>query len=121
MLEAIRIPIVVNGDMSSTIVSTVVRLEQMWGYMIQAIYTTSGTLGGILSLEASVSYNLDPLGNVLNAGTWTTVLDSPKLITGAGDYIWDMTRTAAPYVRLRYAPAGGDTGTLNAFQCIKGV
>lgn len=121
MLRAIRIPIVVAGNMASDIVSSVVKLDQMWGYMIQAVFTTSGTLGGILSLEASVSHEEDPEGNVIVAGTWDTVQDSPHLLTAGGSFTWDMTRTSAPYVRLRYTAAGGDSGTLNAFQCIKGV
>lgn len=121
MLRAIRIPIVVSGNMAVDVVSSITRLDQMWGYMVQAIFTTSGTLGGVLSLETSVSHEEDPEGNVIVAGTWDTVDNSSELLTGAGSFTWDITKSQAPYMRLRYTHTGGDSGALNAFACIKGV
>lgn len=113
--------IVTNQSMAVAITSRVIGLDQYFGYAVQADYTTSGTLGGILSLEASVDHKQDPEGNVLRAGSFVTVTDSPVLLTGAGSYIWNVRDSNYAYFRLVYTPTGGDTGTLNAYATIKGI
>lgn len=112
---------VTNQSMASTVVSNPVGINLYFGYAVQADYTTSGTLGGTFSLEASVDHRQDPEGNVLNQGTFVTITDSPLLITGAGSYIWNVRDPNYSYFRLRYEPDTGDTGTLNAYFTIKGI
>lgn len=107
--------IVTDGDMSGDITSSVQQLNQGFGFSIQANYTTLGTLGGSLFLEASVDHQIDINGNVIVAGNWVTVQDSTEALTGSGSFIWNVTSSMFPFVRLAYATAPSDTGTLNAF------
>ncbi len=113
--------IVTNKSMAVAITSDIIQINLYFGYSVQADYTTSGTLGGTLSLEASVDRRVDPQGNVLFAGNFVTITDSPVVLTGAGSYIWNVRDSNYSFFRLVYAPAGGDTGTLNAYSTIKGI
>lgn len=109
------VQIVTNGDMSADITSDIQQLNQAFGYSVQANYTTSGTLGGTLSLEASVDHAQDLNGNVTNAGNWVVITNSPTVITGAGSFIWNFSGPMYPWVRLIYVAVNGDSGVLNAF------
>lgn len=112
--------IVTAVSMAATVTSSIVPISTMYGYGIQAVYTTSGTLGGTFQVLGSINHKQDHEGNVLVAGNFAPVPNSSQLITGAGNYIWDVTISNVPYVKLVYTPAGGDSGTLNAFSSIKG-
>lgn len=111
---------VTDQSMAVSIVSRAIGLPLYLGYAVQANYTTSGTLGGALSLEASVDHKEDPEGNIIRAGNFVTILNSSVTISGAGSYIWNIRDSEYAYFRLRYTPTGGDTGTLNAYCTIKG-
>lgn len=112
--------LVTGASMAATVTSPVIPISTMYGYGMQAVYTTSGTLGGIFQLYGSIDHKQDLQGNVLVAGNFAPVPNSAELITGAGNFIWDVTISNIPYVRLVYTPAGGDTGVLNVYSCIKG-
>lgn len=114
------IQIVTNQSMAVSITSRVIGLPLYFGYAVQADYTTSGTLGGVLALQASVDHREDPEGNVLKAGNFVTIEDTPFLLTGAGSFIWNIRDSNYAYFRLIYTPAGGDSGNLNAYATIKG-
>lgn len=114
------IQIVTNGNMASSIISKIIGLPLYFGYAVQADYATSGTLGGVLALQASVDHKQDPEGNVVNAGTFVTIANSPVTITGAGSYIWNVTSANYAFFQLIYTHTGGDSGTLNAYCTIKG-
>jgi hypothetical protein len=107
--------IVTDGDMSEDITSSVQQLNQGFGFSVQADYTTQGTLAGTLSLEASLDHQIDINGNVLVQGNWVTVQDSTQALNGSGSFIWNVTSSMFPFVRLVYDSADSDTGTLNAF------
>lgn len=109
------VQIVTNGDMSGNITSDVQQLNQGFGYSVQANYATIGTLGGTLSLQASIDHEIDINGNVVVAGNWVTITDTPEVISGAGSFVWNVTSSMYPFVRLIYASLPGDTGTLNAY------
>lgn len=106
--------------MAVAITSRVVPLDQVFGYSVQADYATGGTLGGVLALQASVDHAEDNEGNVIRAGNWVTITDSPVTLTGAGSFIWNITSSNYLFFRLIYTPTGGDSGTLNAFCVTKG-
>lgn len=112
--------VVTNASMAALVTSPAVPISTMYGYGVQAVYTTSGTLGGVLSLQGSIDHKQDTQGNILVPGDWAPVPNSSELISGAGNFIWDVTLSNVPYVRLVYTPAGGDSGVLNVFSCIKG-
>jgi hypothetical protein len=111
---------VVNGSMAADIVSGIIPIDQVVGYAVQADYTTSGSLGGTLSLEASSDHVQDINGNVTTPGNFVTITNSPVVLTGAGSYIWNIWTANYLYFRLRYTHAGGDSGTLNAVCTTKG-
>jgi len=113
-------PIVVNGDMSASITSETIPLDQVFGYSIQAVYTTAGTLGGVLELQASCNHYEDNEKNVVVAGDWVTIANSPVTITGAGSYIWNIQDSNYLWARLVYTPAVSDSGSLNATVTSKG-
>lgn len=111
---------VTSQNMNADITSNPVGLNQDFGYSIQANYATSGTLGGVLKLQASVDHIVDQQGNVTNAGNWVDILNSSVTLTGAGSYVWNVTDVMYPFVRLVYTHTGGDSGTLNAFYNVRG-
>lgn len=113
--------IVNAGDMSDDIVSTIVPLDQVFGYSVQADYATAGTLGGTLALQASNDHRIDNNGNVTNAGNFVTITDTPVVLTGAGSFIWNVTSSNYLFMRLIYTADPSDTGTLNAYITTKGV
>lgn len=114
--------LVTAKSMAVAIASAPVAINLYFGYSVQCVYTTSGTLGGVLALQASNSYEQDPQGNVVNTGTWTT-LASPAAVTlsAAGNTIFNVADSNYSYFRLIYTPAMSDSGTLNAYATIKGI
>lgn len=122
-MEHSQSQIVTNASMAADITSKTIGLNLFYGYAVQANYTTSGSLGGTLALQASVDHREDLNGNVLVAGNFVTIAGSPQVLTGAGSFIWNVGPSLAmySYFRLIYTHAGGDTGSLNAFTTIKGL
>jgi len=114
------IEIVVNGDMSAGIVSETVPLDQVFGYSVQAVYTTAGTLAGVLQLECSNDHEEDNERNVIVPGTWTPIANSAVTLTGAGNYVWNVTSSNYLWFRLTYVPALSDSGVLNVSCVTKG-
>jgi hypothetical protein len=121
MEKAERIQIVAAQSMAADITSLVVPIPYYAGYSVQANYATSGTLGGVLALQASDDHQEDPEGNVLHAGNWVTITNTPVTLTGAGSYMWNVTTANYSYFRLIYTHLGGDSGTLNAYCTIKEI
>ena len=119
-MKTLPVKLVTNGNMAGDITSAVQQVQTALGYAIQAIYTTSGTLGGTLKLQACVNRQQYPTGEVLVAGTFVDVPGSSQTISAAGSYIWDVEPSQVPYVRLVYTHAGGDSGTLNVYFFSKG-
>ncbi len=111
---------VTNQSMAANIASAATEINLFYGYAVQADYTGS-SLGGVLAIQGSVDHRQDPSGNVLNAGNFVTITDSPVTISGAGSYIWNIRESNYSYFRLIYTAAMSDSGTLNAYSTIKGV
>ncbi len=112
--------LVSTESMAVDVVSPVQQLDNAFGFSVQAVFTTVGSLGGTLSLEASVNHQQDSQGNVLVAGDWDTIANSSQIISGAGSFTWNYKGSMFPYFRVRYAHAGGDSGSLNVWVDVRG-
>lgn len=111
-MRVARVKLVTDGDMSADITSSTQQLDQAFGYSIQAVYSTSGALGGVLKLQASVDHQEVPFGLPVT-GNWVDVSSSSVTLTGSGSFVWNVTDVMYPWVRVVYTHAGGDSGTLN--------
>lgn len=101
--------------MASTVTSPATNLKNLDDCAYQVNFT--GTPTGAFTVEVSLDYAQDFMGNITNAGTWNTLpITGTFAPSGSGGsyYIPLNTLTAAPYVRLVYTASSG-TGTLNAF------
>lgn len=114
------IEIVVNGNMSGSLTSETVPLDQVFGFAVQAVYTTSGTLNGTLSLQASCNHEEDNERNVIVPGTWTEIANSAVSLTGAGNYVWNVANPNYLWVRLVWVPGAMNSGNLNVTCVTKG-
>jgi len=114
------IQFVVNQSMAADITSKAIPINQVFGYAVQAVYSTSGTLGGTLALQASVDHVEDNEGNILFQGHFDTITNSPVVLTGAGSFTWNVATSNYMFFRLIYTHATGDSGTLSAKACTKG-
>ena len=117
-----RTQIVTANSMASNITSSIVLLDQAFGYSVQCIYTTSGTLAGTLKLQGSNNHVQDINGNVITAGTFTDIpgQSTTLSVSANGSYMFNVEAWYL-YFQLVYTTANSDTGVLNAFATIKGV
>jgi hypothetical protein len=106
---------------TSTVTSSPIPIDQLWGFAIQAVWT--GTPTGTLKLQASC----DPITPANASGStpvvtnWTDVADSSSSIAGAaGSYLWNVSSASYNFVRLVYTNASS-TGSLSAKATLKGV
>jgi hypothetical protein len=100
--------IVTNGNMSITIISSIINLNEVASYSVQAVYT--GTPAGSIKLQGSN----DIMTSSGNPPTnWTDITDSVSDISTAGSYLINVEIPTYSWVRLVYSPTGG-SGTLNA-------
>lgn len=113
-MRVAAVRLVTDGDMSGDITSTIQQLNQAFGYSIQANYATSGTLGGVLKLQASVDHQELPFGLPVT-GNWVDVASSSVTLTGAGSYVWNVSDVMYPWMRVIYTHTGGDSGTLQVY------
>lgn len=110
-IHSFNIPIVTNGDMSSSINSTPINLDSIVTYSVQAVFT--GTPSGTLQLQGSNDNVLT--GDPMNATptNWTVIVDSISGISTAGTYTVNVEIPGYSWVRLQYVRTAG-SGTLNA-------
>lgn len=106
---------VTSSSMAVDITSATLQLNQAFGYSIQADYTTSGTLAGTFKLQCSVDHQQDANGNVTFAGNWVDIDGSSTTISAAGSFVWNVSSSMYPFVRLVYTHQSGDSGSLNAY------
>lgn len=84
----------------------------------------TGTPTGTFQVQVSNSYQQGPEGEVLNAGSWTTIPSTsftgtyPTPSGSSGFGFIDIVGTEAAWVRLQYTAASG-TGTLVAILAAK--
>jgi hypothetical protein len=114
------IHLIMAQSMTSTVTSNPVEVQRQDNIGVQLNWT--GTPVGTFSVEVSMDYAQDYLGNVLNAGNWITLPLSPTIIaSGSADTAYiDLNQLSATYIRIVYAPTSS-TGTLDAYVDAKGV
>lgn len=107
---------------TTTITSNPVRVDQIYGYAVQAIYT--GSPVGTLTLEASCDspgrQTQISSGGPDTVTNWNTITDSSYAVSGAGKYMWNVNGAFYNYIRLVYVNTSG-TGVLTANLSEKGV
>jgi hypothetical protein len=75
-------------------------LYQMYGYAMQAIWTSG--INGIVKIQASI-----------DGVTWSDITGTPQAIAGsAGDFIWNVPTAMYQFARLYYANSSSSTGTI---------
>lgn len=113
--------VITNGNMASSITSTPTIIQDMSliGYDVS---WTGTTPVGVMSVQVSNSYSINPDGTVKNAGNWTTLtLSSATNVSGnSGNGFIDVDLTGAYAIRLVYTRTSG-TGTMHALICAKGT
>lgn len=108
-----------SGDMSGNLTSPVTNISYLDNIVIQL--NASGTPNGTFSVETSLDYQVDSLGNVINAGTWNALVLSPApTITASGVITIDINQLAGTFLRVKWTANGG-AGTLNMYLAAKEV
>lgn len=109
-----------SASMAASLTSTVTEIQFLDNIGIELVFT--GSPFGTFSVQGSVNYAQDALGNVTNAGNWVSVTLSPAPVaSGSGDQILiDMNQLSFPWIRAIFTRSSG-TGTLNGFICGKSV
>lgn len=105
--------VITNGSMSTSLISKVTIMQHM--SMLSYDISWAGTAPvGVITVQVSNSYSINPDGSVKNAGSWTTLtLSSPTNVSGAtGNGFIDIDATAGYACRLVYTRTSG-TGLLN--------
>ena len=98
--------LVVAGNMSGNIVSDAMPITQGYVGAVQAVWT--GTPAGTLELLIS------------NDGiTYSVYTGSTTVVSGPGDFIWNLTTCGFNFVRVQYTATSG-TGSLNVSSSYKG-
>ena len=105
--------IITNAAMTQSLTSSVVDLNQMIVFAVQAVY--SGSPSGTLSLQASCD-NVPSANQVVN---WTTIANSAVNITTAGSSSWNYSLVGYRWVQAIYTFSSG-SGTLNITLNAKG-
>lgn len=98
------------GDMSASVNSDNVKLDQIYGFSFHAIFT--GAPVGTFKLQAS---------NDPSAPTnWADIPDSEQPVVGSGDIFWNYNGAFYKWVRVVYSRTSG-TGTCNVTYSSKGA
>ena len=112
-MKFVPVKIVTNGNMTTTINSLGIDLNQVVLYSIQAVFT--GSPVGTLKLQIS-----NDIVNPIATGTqavevvnWTDYTGSSTPVTTSGNFVWNCLDVGYRWVRLVYTPTSG-SGTLNA-------
>lgn len=108
-------PVIVNGDMSATVISAVTIIKMLSQVSYDISWTGSNPLG-TFTVEVSNTYKQNSDGSVANAGNWQALtLSAPSTASGSpSNGFIDVTATGAYAIRLKFVPSGGSSGTLNA-------
>lgn len=107
------------GDMSGDLTSSVISLDQVYGYSVQAVFT--GSPNGTLKLQCSDdpgSAERAPLGSGVT--NWTDITGATFSITGAGDATFNVNLAFYKWARLVYTRTSG-SGSLTARCNTKGM
>lgn len=108
--------LLLNGDMTTTVHSNGVDVNQLAIGSISAVWT--GTPVGTLSLEVSNDYvsvgsgpNNAQTNQSVNVTTWSDYTNSHQAVSGPGNFTWNLNYLGFRWIRLTYTPASG-TGSI---------
>lgn len=111
-------PVVMNGNASSNITSTVTVIQNLSQVSYDVSFT--GAPSGTLSVQVSNTYSQNAAGQVSNPGNWTnlplagsTVVSGSIPITAASNGFIDIDEVGAYAMRLVFIATGG-SGSMNA-------
>ena len=117
------VQIISSGDMSqSSVVSSGLDMNQMFGGSISAVFT--GSPVGTLTIEISNDIVNAPIAGGANLASavvnWSTYTGSSQAISAAGDFTYILADTNYRWLRLKYTKTSG-SGTINAYFSGKGI
>lgn len=102
--------------MNANINGPAMQLRNMFGYSIQAEFTATPT--GTLALQGSCDPipdgppdNTSQISNQNAPVNWTTIINSPLVISASGNYVWNVSDVQYNWVRLIYTDSSGGTST----------
>jgi hypothetical protein len=106
--------VISSGDMSGNITSSVTIINRIPNLSYSVSWTGSSPVG-VITVEESNDYSLNPDGSVRNAGIWNTMtLSGAAAVSGNSDHgIIKLSQVPSFAIRLVYTRTSG-TGTLNA-------
>jgi hypothetical protein len=118
-------PIFTAHSLASSFNSLPQQIQYTDNVGLEVDVTAASALNGVFAVQVSASYAQDAEGNVINAGTWTTVTTSAgspiqATVTSTGSVYFDLNQLSAPWVRLAYTASAG-TGTANGIATAKSV
>lgn len=106
--------VITNGDMSDDIVSSVTIIQKL-SLVSYGVSWTGSSPVGVITVQVSNDYSLNPDGSVNNTGTWNDLpLSATCDVSGNSDNGFiDIDAQAGYALRLVYTSTSG-TGTLQA-------
>lgn len=109
-------------SMGANITSAVTDISYLDNVGIELVWSAGSSPVGLISVEGSIDYFQDNLGNVVRTGNWTalTLSPSPAVSGNTGTILLDMNQLSFPFIRVKYTRTSG-SGTLNGYICGKQV
>lgn len=107
-------PVITNGSMATSLTSSVTIIQKL-SLVSYGISWSASTPVGVIGVQVSNDYSLNPDGTVHNAGTWNDLpLSSTPSVSGnTGVGFIDIDAQAGYALRLVYTRTSG-TGTMQA-------
>lgn len=97
--------------MTSNVTSSSQPLQQIFGYAIAAVITSSAAVSGTLKLQASIDNS-----------NFADIVGSSQTIITTGTFFYNVTDVMYPYVRAVWTDGGSDASARMTIQCyVKGI
>lgn len=112
--------ILLDGDLSETLYSNPIRLENVYGLSFQAVHTV---LTGAANFKLQMSNDMEnsqEIADAVGVTNWTDIASSTKNITASGSEYWNIDSANYRWMRFVSEPVSG-TGTVNVRVQVKGV
>lgn len=101
--------ILVNESMASSFESSILALDFVNFFSVQAVFT--GSPSGTFKIQVSNDVNSSP-------SNWSDLGDSSQAISAAGDIMWDISSAGYKWAKVVYTRTSG-SGTCNAVAITK--
>jgi hypothetical protein len=108
-------PVIVNGDMSQSTVTSAVTIIQNLSMVSYDVSWSGSSPVGVINVQVSNTYAQNADGTVKTAGNWSSLpLSNQFSISGnSGNGFIDIDANAGYAIRIQYVKTSG-TGSLNA-------